>query len=143
MTKVLLTILEVHACLSNCIFLKFSIPLAFDRLSIENPLPAEPTLLSLLDELKSVIDWQGLGLRLGIPEHQLEEIKVDHRGVVWECRSRMLSCWLKATANPSWEQVIAALGRMKEWNVAAKIKHKLEKISHCVGKERSVRQQSI
>ena len=110
-------------------------PLASDRVSNENPLPAVPTLLSLVGELERVIDWQGLGLRLGIPEYQLEEIKVDHRGEVWECRSRMLSCWLKATANPSWEQVIAALGKMKEWNVAAKIKHKLEQISHCVGKE--------
>ena len=84
-----------------------------------------------------VVDWQGLGLRLGIPEHQLEEIKVDCRGEVSECRNRMLSRWLRATGNPSWGEVIAALGRMKEWNVAAKIKYKYEDVARRAGKKSS------
>lgn len=107
-----------------------------DGVVTESSLPPEPTLLSLMDELETVTDWEELGLRLGIPEHQLKEIKVEHRGVVTECRSIMLSCWLKSIVNPSWEEVITALGRMKEWNVAARIKYKYEDIIRRAGKDR-------
>lgn len=104
-------------------------------MELKKPLPAVPTLLSLIDELETITAWQELGLRLGIPEHTLQEIKVDSHEKVLECRSGMLSCWIKSTANPSWEDVIAALGRMKEWKVAAKIKYKFEAITRCEGKE--------
>ena len=101
----------------------------------EKPFPAVPTLQCLIEELETITDWQGLGIRLGIPEHKLRETEIDNRGKVPEHQRDMLSCWLKSTTKPSWEAMTAALGKMKEWKVAAELKLKYRDITSHVGKK--------
>ena len=45
--------------------------------------------------LASVIDWFTLGLILGVENHLLEKIKIQHRDHVGLCKSDMLRAWLR------------------------------------------------
>ena len=38
-----------------------------------------PTLLELENELRSVVDWEGLALQLGVELHEVETIKKDEQ----------------------------------------------------------------
>ena len=59
-------------------------------------LPLDPlTLLQLVSELESVVDWLHLGLYLHIPEHELFSIEQYQRGHVLQSRTDMLNWWLQ------------------------------------------------
>lgn len=72
-----------------------------------------------------MVDWYQLGMKLGVPDHKLDEIQrsLPHEGVSrW--RHEVLSLWLKLTCNASWRNVVRALQRMEESALAEKIQHK-------------------
>ena len=52
-------------------------------------------------KLKSVVDWQGLGLALGLLYPTLEIIEKEQRGVVQQCKTKMLASWLQQQDNVS------------------------------------------
>ena len=92
------------------------------------PVPS-PSHGLLEEELQSITDWQGLGLRLGLEEHKLQEIMIDQRGMVAHCRRSMFSSWLKSVPTASWPDIVDALAKMGEWTLAAEIKFKYSQTS--------------
>lgn len=78
--------------------------------------------------LKDVIKWKDLGLKLGIYYPTLNEIEINRRGIVEECRREMLAAWLQrvytnnTVREPSWSALEEALKSINEMRVADEIK---------------------
>ena len=76
--------------------------------------------------LKDLVDWQSLGLELGLHYPSLEKIKIDY-GMVEQCKMKMLSAWLKKeddvgqVGSPSWKVLQVALRNIGENCLASKI----------------------
>ena len=77
--------------------------------------------------LKNLVDWQSLGLKLGLFYPTLEKIETDHPGKVEQCKTKMLAAWLRQQDNvrqhgsPSWSVLQAALRSMGENDIASEI----------------------
>ena len=71
-------------------------------------MPLEVNLVNLLDVLQKVTDVVDLGLHLGVPKHELDEIRQDFC-TTKERKREMLQWWLDHTLNPTWKRVISAL----------------------------------
>ena len=77
--------------------------------------------------LKNLVDWQSLGLKLGLFYPTLEKIETDHHGMVEQCKTKMLAAWLRQQDNvrqhgsPSWSVLQAALRSMGENDIASEI----------------------
>ena len=65
--------------------------------------------------LKNVVDWQSLGLELGLLYPTLERIEEKQRGIIERCKMEMLAAWLQRQDNvrrhgvPSWSILKTAL----------------------------------
>ena len=76
--------------------------------------------------LNELVDWQSLGLALGLHYSTLAKIRNDLRDT-HECKLAMLAAWLQQWDNvpqkgvPSWSVLRAALERMGENELADKI----------------------
>ena len=75
--------------------------------------------------LKSVSDWQTLGTKLGLPDHMIEEIRINANvyGIVQQ-RQRMITRWLDYDLNASWSKLADALEEMGSNKVAKDIRDK-------------------
>ena len=77
--------------------------------------------------LKTLVDWQPLGLALGLLYHTLKKIENDHRDKTDKCKMEMLAAWLQQLDHvpqkgvPSWSVLQAALRRMGEEELASRI----------------------
>ena len=76
--------------------------------------------------LKSVVDWQSLGLALGLLYPTLEIIEKEQRGVVEQCKTKLLAAWLQQqdsvsmnSAIPSWSVLRRALMSIGENELAS------------------------
>ncbi len=78
----------------------------------------------LLHELEGVIDWRGLGIELKVPYAELKKIDQDCRGKTEECKRELLHTWLCRVADPTWNDVVEALRRMKLVNMAEKVEER-------------------
>ena len=86
--------------------------------------PATPLLKELSNALDSVVNWQLLGVKLGLQDHELSTIEQDYRGDNERCKSKMLGRWLQIAELPTWKAVVDALQQMGEHTVASKIQAK-------------------
>ena len=86
--------------------------------------PAQPSLKTLINELKFVTDWHSLGVNLDLEYQQLDVIARNHKGDNKRCKTEMLDCWLHSTPTPTWEGVAEALCLMDEYAVADTIRRK-------------------
>ena len=98
----------------------------FDRLVVFSPstAPATPTLKALIIELKSVLNWQKLGVSLDLSYNRLRIIEMKNLGDNERCKLEMLADWLDNTTNPTWEAIVEALYLMDEHKVAKQIRRK-------------------
>ena len=64
-------------------------------------------IVPVLEAIIEVTDWFSLGLKLGIPYHQLERIKIDGHNENARQRNMILS-WLE-TGHASWSSLVEAL----------------------------------
>ena len=77
--------------------------------------------------LKDLVDWQTLGLVLGLHYSTLEKIGNDHHNRIDKCKIAMLAAWLEQEDNlpqkpvPSWSVLQNALRRMRENELADRI----------------------
>ena len=77
--------------------------------------------------LKSVVDWQSLGLELGLLYPTLEQIEEEQRGAIVKCKTKMLAAWLQQQDNvsrkgvPSWSVLRTALEEIGEHQLASEI----------------------
>ena len=73
--------------------------------------------MNLLDVLPKVTDVVDLGLHLGVPKHELDEIRQDF-DTTKERKREMLQWWLDHDFNPTWGRVISALRAMDKPKLA-------------------------
>ena len=58
-------------------------------------------LASVRRVLKNLVDWQSLGLELGILYPTLKKIKKEQQGEISDCMMEMLAAWLQQQDNVS------------------------------------------
>ena len=85
--------------------------------SVSGEMPLEVNLVNLVDILQKVTDVDDLGLHLGVPKHELDEIRQDF-STTKERKKEMLQFWLNHTPNPTWERVTTALRAMGKLAIA-------------------------
>ena len=75
--------------------------------------------------LKSVSDWQTLGIKLGLPDFMIEEIRINVNvyGIVQQ-RQRMITKWLDYDLKASWSKLADTLEEMGSNKVAKDIRDK-------------------
>ena len=83
----------------------------------------------MLHELEKVFEWFVLGPYLGVPEHELETIKLDHLNNNKECKQKMVSTWMKR-GDASWSALVRALWAIGRCALAKKIAYKFGECSH-------------
>ena len=77
--------------------------------------------------LKNIVDWQSLGLELGFLYPTLEKIEREQRGMIDQCKTKMLAAWLQQQDNvtkkgvPSWSTLKTALENIGEKELASEI----------------------
>ena len=77
--------------------------------------------------LKGVVDWQSLGLALGLLYPTLKRIKKEQHGDINDCMMEMLAAWLQQYDNvsqkglPSWTMLKTALEKIEGKQLASKI----------------------
>ena len=94
----------------------------------DTPLPAAiDDLFEVKMSVKDLVDWQSLGLALGLRYPTLEMIAEEQRGNIGQCKMKMLAAWLQQQDNvrqkgvPSCSVLQAALRRVGENELADKI----------------------
>ena len=81
-------------------------------------------LASVKRALKNLVDWQSLGLELGLLYTTLEIIEREQRGNITACKTKMLAAWLQQQDNvtengvPSWMVLRRALKEIGENELA-------------------------
>ena len=83
-------------------------------------------LASVIKFLRNLVNWQYLGLELGLLYPKLEIIEKEHRGNITECKTKMLASWLlqqdvNRHSVPSWSMLKTALLEIGENELASKI----------------------
>ena len=74
--------------------------------------------------LKNLVDWQSLGLELGLLYPTLKKIKKEQHGDINDCTMEMLAAWLQQQDNvtdngvPSWSILKTALVNIGENELA-------------------------
>lgn len=84
---------------------------------------ADVSMKLLLDGLASVQQLYNLGLHLGVPESDLDEIEVNYSHLA-DIRRATLRKWLKTDDQPSWSKLVEALVAINERHVARTIAEK-------------------
>ena len=79
------------------------------------------------DFLKNLVDWQRLGLELGLLYPTLEKIDEEQRGNITKCMIKMIGAWLKRQdivtkkGIPSWSVLKKALQKIGENQLASEL----------------------
>ena len=72
--------------------------------------------------LMGVLDWHTLGIKLGIPDHSLAEIRINYRAYgIGRQKQEMITKWLEYDTEASWDKLANALKEMGKHVAAAKI----------------------
>ena len=69
-------------------------------------------------------EWKRLGLNLDINMAKLNEIDVNNRGQVAECKLNMVQFWLESDMYRSWKKLIDALLLIDQKVLAERIRDK-------------------
>ena len=62
----------------------------------------------MLEAIQDIVNWQYLGLKLGLEKPQLDIMDRNCQGKVKDCQMEMISQWLD-TGNSSWRALVRAL----------------------------------
>ena len=81
-----------------------------------------------MDTFEARSKWYDVGLDLGIPVDELDQIQDEHHGKTMDCHRAMLKCWLKAGENTTWAALIEVLRSdvVEENSLAQKLEEKLD-----------------
>ena len=71
------------------------------------PSPPVPTLRELCELPANC--WYGLGVQLGIPDHELDVIEQNYPRDAKMCQSKMFGVWLRNESAPTYEKMVKAL----------------------------------
>ena len=75
----------------------------------------------LSNVLAEVVDWELLGINLGLEMHKLEEIKAKCGGDPVMCKNKMYDIWLRQNTEASWRDVVQALEKLGEMKIAQRV----------------------
>ena len=103
----------------------------------------ESSLALMADELKEVVDWQGLGLQLRLTYSELKIIEVENRGNVRKSLRKMLDVWLESNPNSSWEQIVEALEKINKKTLAVRLKKYVKSTTQHTSTTENVSQESF
>lgn len=84
------------------------------------PSPPMPTLRELC-ELPVANCWYGLGVQLGIPDHELDVIEQNYPRDAKMCQSKMFGIWLRNESAPTYEKMAKALVAADKTSLAEKL----------------------
>ena len=84
----------------------------------------EVSMRLLLNDLTCVRKTYELGLELGVPESDLDDIEVDYQFSVADRRRETLRKWERIDEQPSWSKLVRALVAINERRVARNIAEK-------------------
>ena len=84
----------------------------------------EVSMRLLLNDLTCVRRTYELGLELGVPESDLDDIEVNYRFFVEDRRRETLRKWERIDERPSWSKLVRALVAINERRVARNIAEK-------------------
>ena len=79
---------------------------------------------NILSALKDVVDWKSLGIQLNISLTKIEEIDINNRGQVADCRRHLIQFWLESDTSCSWKKLIDALSSCDHVVLAEQLKTK-------------------
>lgn len=72
-----------------------------------------------------MVEWYQLGVQLGLAEHILKTIELNHPKDAQCCKTEVLGWWLRNTREISWEKLVVALEAMGGYNnLAQKLRMK-------------------
>ena len=74
--------------------------------------------------LKDLVDWKPLAIQLEMKTTKIEEIDVNNRGRVADCRREMIQFLLQSDISCSWQKLIGALKSTDHSVLAEEIKSK-------------------
>jgi len=87
---------------------------------MDNPFDPTLTLTNVLNVLRPVIDWEGLGIQLEIDDHELKKIRIDRRDIDL-CKREMVRWWLEHDTCSSWQKLCDALKDLQQERIANQI----------------------
>jgi len=76
---------------------------------------------NMVNVLKTVTNWYDLGLQLGVPVYELDEIQSNYPRDNSRCKSVMLSFWFNNAEERSWDAIAYALRKIDYCDLAIKI----------------------
>ena len=86
---------------------------------------SKPTVKELDECLRDLVKWERFALHLpGMDQTDTDTIKRNRRDDVDDCKLELYKAWLKVYPESSWDDVIQALEKTKENNIASAIKSK-------------------
>lgn len=71
----------------------------------------------MLNELRSIVEWRTLLLRLGMKNYEINKIEADHQKVEHR-KQQGLDRWLRNKHDACWSDIIKALFEMGEGTLA-------------------------
>ena len=74
-------------------------------------------------DLIKLVNWQGVGLQLGIEDYELQTIELNYQKH-GDQKREMFRVWLRTRANPNYHDLIKALEAVEERKVAQQIREK-------------------
>lgn len=95
-------------------------------------LPYTEVSMILLDDLAGVRRSYDLGIQLGVPESDLNDIEVDFKHSIADRRRATIRKWLSIDVHPSWSKLVRALVAISERHLARNIAVKYGKLLICV-----------
>ena len=80
-------------------------------ITIVMSLYADPTFThkNVVKALKDLVEWKSLGDELDISAPKINEIDINYRGQVADCRRALVQYWLESDVSCSWKKLIDAL----------------------------------
>ena len=82
---------------------------------------------NITKELVEVLDWESVGLELGISYTKLQEIQANRMNNGALCKISMADTWLRSDMNASWEKLADALDETGNSRLANTIRNKYGK----------------
>ena len=82
-------------------------------------------LKQVLECTKQVVQWDLLGIQLGIDPTVIRMIQHQHSHSVEQCKMEMFTRWLVSEENPTWEKLVEALENRGDSTVAREIRDKI------------------
>ena len=86
------------------------------------PSSPQPELKDL--DLIEVVNWQGVGLQLGVKDYELHKINLDYHHHDNREKRKMFRVWLRTCVNPNYHDLITALEAVGERKTAQQLRDK-------------------